>query len=366
MSRILEHGNRLEHAYLLLYYIAEGLDLNSIREKQLSQSTDESFHMEKKVDALIRIYTYVSQALEGEKSEIQRLFKAVAQNYSSFAALSMLWDSRSFIEEINSYEEKVNSSTLESRIKEFIRILDDQEAAVLKDKFPKDIDEFMKFLEDSECSKEDYFEIIKILYHPENYFIVVKHLLTRTMKLLDDCSEDINFLETSFYEYWTEYEKTQSIMDAIRNYLNLAHPNSNLGTIIRPKLFHPSSITMSLDGGDQEEEDVVDLGIFINRYFVFNASHLLQSDVIKIGKVFADKSKLDIMDMVKKTPAFGREIAAKMNLTTATISYHVNALVELGFLKASVDSGRVYYQTNAERIKEVLKELEQFVTLELT
>jgi hypothetical protein len=31
-----------------------------------------------------------------------------------------------------------------------------------------------------------------------------------------------------------------------------------------------------------------------------------------------------------------------------------------------VDSGRFYYQTNVERIKEVLKELEQFVTLELT
>lgn len=366
MSRILEHGNRLEHAYLLLYYISEGTDFNSIREKQLSQSTDETFDMEKKIDALIRIHTYVSQALEDEKSEIQRLFKALAQNYSTFAALSMLWDSRSFIEDINLYQEKVDSSTLESRIKEFIRILDDQEAAVLKDNTPKDIDEFMKFLELSECKKEDCFEILKILYHPENYFEVVKQLLTKTMKLLDDCSEDINFLEGSFYEYWTEYEKTQGIMDTIKEYLNVAHPNSKLGTIVRPKLFHPNSITMSLDGGDQEEEDVVDLGILVNRYFVFNSSRLLQADVIKIGKVFADKSKLDILDMVKKTPAFGREIAAKMNLTTATISYHVNSLVELGFLKASVDSGRVYYQTNAERIKEVLIELEQFVTLELT
>jgi DNA-binding transcriptional ArsR family regulator len=366
MSRILEHGNRLEHAYLLLYFIADGTDLNSLKEKQLSQSMDESFDMEKKFDALIHIYTYVSQALESEKSEIQRLFKGLAQNYSTYAGLSMLWNSRSFIEDINAYHDKLQETNFEGRIKEFIRILDDQEAAALKDNEPKDIEEFMKFLELSECNKEDCFEILKILFHPEDYFEPTRRLLTRTMELLEDCSAELNFLERSFYEYWTEYEKTQSIIQTIKTYINVEYPDSKKGTIVRAKLFHPHSISLSLDDGKHDEEDVVDLGILVNRYFTFNFSRLLQSDVIKIGKVFSDKSKLDILDFVKKTPAFGREIASKMNLTTATISYHVNSLVELGFLKTSVDSGRVYYQTNVERIKEVLKELEQFVTLELT
>ena len=99
---------------------------------------------------------------------------------------------------------------------------------------------------------------------------------------------------------------------------------------------------------------------------MFDVSRLTQADVIKIGKVFAEKSKLDILEFVKHTPAFGRELAKQLNLTTATISYHVNSLLELGFLKTSIEGGRIYYQTNGERIREVLQQLQQYVAQELT
>ena len=62
---------------------------------------------------------------------------------------------------------------------------------------------------------------------------------------------------------------------------------------------------------------------------------------------------MDILLYIKDKPAYGSEIAKHFSLTTATVSYHMNKMLQLRIVQAELRDGKVYYQTR----KEVLQEL---------
>lgn len=76
-------------------------------------------------------------------------------------------------------------------------------------------------------------------------------------------------------------------------------------------------------------------------------------EIVPVLKVLGDKSKAEILLYIKDRPAYGSEIAKQFSLTTATVSHHMNKLLQLRLIQAELRDGRVYYQAR----KEVLQEL---------
>lgn len=72
-------------------------------------------------------------------------------------------------------------------------------------------------------------------------------------------------------------------------------------------------------------------------------------------KVLSDPSKLEILMLCKQTPQYGVNLAKEIKLTTATISYHINTLIGLGYLSMNMEGNRIYYKTQKERIQADLK-----------
>ena len=52
-----------------------------------------------------------------------------------------------------------------------------------------------------------------------------------------------------------------------------------------------------------------------------------EDELITALKLLGDKSKFEILRTVKDEGAYGAQLAKQMGLTTATISHHVNALL---------------------------------------
>lgn len=67
-------------------------------------------------------------------------------------------------------------------------------------------------------------------------------------------------------------------------------------------------------------------------------------------KTLSDPSKLELLKLCAKQAQYGVPLAKELGLTTATVSYHLNALVRLGYLTMSLDGNKVYYVTQGERI----------------
>ena len=70
-------------------------------------------------------------------------------------------------------------------------------------------------------------------------------------------------------------------------------------------------------------------------------------------KCISDKSKYEILKMLNNEPLYSQQIAQKLNLTTATISYHMNALALNKLVNINKIDNKGYYSINKEEINKI-------------
>ncbi len=76
-------------------------------------------------------------------------------------------------------------------------------------------------------------------------------------------------------------------------------------------------------------------------------------------KCISDKSKFNIMKMLKEKSMFGQEIANSLSLTTATVSYHMNALILAKLVYMEKVDNKIFYSINKDTMEEFLKILKK-------
>ncbi len=75
-------------------------------------------------------------------------------------------------------------------------------------------------------------------------------------------------------------------------------------------------------------------------------------------KALSDSSKLEIISSLKISPKYNLEIAQQLGLTAATMSHHMNVLLNCRFVGVEKKDGKVYYHLEKENLKALIKELE--------
>lgn len=97
-------------------------------------------------------------------------------------------------------------------------------------------------------------------------------------------------------------------------------------------------------------KEIIDL---IRIYFVQDEK------IISIFKALGDKSKFDILKKVKDNKMYGTELAKTLNLTTATVSHHMNHLYNLSLVNIITDSNKINYILNKDTIVDLIHTLEK-------
>ncbi|SCX83022.1 ArsR family transcriptional regulator [Alkaliphilus peptidifermentans] len=80
----------------------------------------------------------------------------------------------------------------------------------------------------------------------------------------------------------------------------------------------------------------------------------MQDTYKALFKALSDDKRIEIIKITSKRPWYNKELADYFNLTTATLSYHLNLLLDLGLLhfEPSINN-RYYYTTNKENLKKI-------------
>lgn len=108
----------------------------------------------------------------------------------------------------------------------------------------------------------------------------------------------------------------------------------------------------------------IDLGVFhfnIDNNFIMLFGHtvehrfhnkLTREKCKALFKALSDETRLDIIKITSQRPWYNKELADHFDLSTATLSYHLNLLLDLGILnfEPSVNN-RYYYTTDKENLK---------------
>lgn len=102
-----------------------------------------------------------------------------------------------------------------------------------------------------------------------------------------------------------------------------------------------------------EKEGLVILGL---RSIDFFNQRAAADRVDKFLKVLSDKRRIDIIKMLSYKPYYGYEIAAKLELTPATVNYHINLLMDADILTFDREENKIYFTLNKGKIKELFKE----------
>lgn len=72
-------------------------------------------------------------------------------------------------------------------------------------------------------------------------------------------------------------------------------------------------------------------------------------------KALADDKRIEIIKLTSERPWYNKELADHFKLTSATLSYHLNLLLDLGILnfEPSIVNNRYYYTTNKNNLREL-------------
>jgi DNA-binding transcriptional ArsR family regulator len=74
-------------------------------------------------------------------------------------------------------------------------------------------------------------------------------------------------------------------------------------------------------------------------------------------RVIADKTRLKILRQLISSKSYGKILAGRLNLTTATISHHIDILREEGLVEEERAKNVKYFSCNTKRLEHILQEL---------
>ena len=140
---------------------------------------------------------------------------------------------------------------------------------------------------------------------------------------------------------------------AIGEYLTL--PMLEEGSTIIPTLIHPASEIIAPDG-------TAFIGLYTHHaYKMIQDAKATSSSLLPALKALGDRSKFDILVLLKSAPRYNLELAEKLNLSAATVSHHMNVLLTQELVFVEKHDGRVYYSLHADTIKRLFAELESIL-----
>lgn len=159
---------------------------------------------------------------------------------------------------------------------------------------------------------------------------------------------------TAHLHSWESLGDDNIVLDTIKETLHLDLSSTKTETLH----FYPSIIgyhKISLVYGN------LFIGLIFTSEFSFHSDFTLE-ELAKYLKFFGDSSKLAILMHLKSGAKYGKELADLMQLTPATISYHINELVSSGmvFILPSANK-RIYYELNTELMNAIAESLQELI-----
>ena len=193
--------------------------------------------------------------------------------------------------------------------------------------------------------------------HQEKVFGLLKLAEDILMQFEKPLLDEVKF----FYDYWMKFCETRDFRACLFSELNLTMEEKSCSCELWASIMEPNRTMLHCDEEDDlcSEPDWFGMGILFSAGLPFRIA--LSKDeknmdeyAPEVLKLLADKSKFEILKYIREHSAYGSELAKHANLTTATISHHMNVLYEKGLVELEKENNRVFYRTNKKVIRDVL------------
>lgn len=368
MREIYNKVDYLSEAIGLLSHIASG---ESYMELKSSLSVKRNITFETKshiFDVLTKIEKAAQKAFAGDKEELSYYFTVEEKAARSCGEVLVLWDGFGnepyrTVEEFEKYFEEV---TEEDYIVKFGNYLQGYTNNIGDESSYENLNEPIKiitYLMSMEVSKEEKWKLQTVFLNRKEHFPKIMSLIRRMIDFLEGYEKELADMAQEFYDYWSQVLAEQTLREYMQKRIEFNLPENPYGYTLRPSLMIPNLTGIHIsteDDGSYKKQDEGWIGVlFGDELDILSGEKELkvgQQQVLRTLKLLSDKSKFDILCRISDESAYGNQLAKEMNLTAATISHHVNALMTEGLVTIQLEDKKVYYQLDKENLKKVLEE----------
>lgn len=167
--------------------------------------------------------------------------------------------------------------------------------------------------------------------------------------------------------YWGDYLDFVDWLDQIINYQGIDFLDRYLA-FINLKEFDEIHLNYSIfdlvtskERGDGKIK--IYLGLIFRKYIESERNKNNLDKYLNIYKLLSDRTRFDIIRILMDKESYGQEIAEKLGITTATVSYHMEYLFAASLIFMTRKSRRIYYSINKEEIRKAIGFLEREFSL---
>lgn len=229
----------------------------------------------------------------------------------------------------------------------------------------RSIDIIKKIME-MDITDSEKWKLLDIFLYPEKHREKVLHLISLAYNVIQKYNKELKKYQTEFKTYWTRVVSNQNIYDYIEEYIGIALDKNEYGFEIKSSFVIPNIITIHANGDNNKiiSKYEITIGFLFDDIFrpkVANDDKTNQDDILNALKLLADKSKFDILTYIKDKRAYGGELAKKFELTPATISHHMSALLAAGLVKIEKEDTKIYYIANRIELEKVVNAINKYL-----
>lgn len=106
------------------------------------------------------------------------------------------------------------------------------------------------------------------------------------------------------------------------------------------------------------------VGLFVKDvYRMLEQARRTQQNLLPALKAISDSSKFAILRSLQISPKYNLELASECNLSAATISHHMNALLACDLVHVEKREGKVYYTLQRETLQRMIDALQSVFSL---
>ena len=282
---------------------------------------------------------------------------------------TLLTQYNDYAKPLEKHRESVLGMSEEMRCYQFCQMIEfgsDMEGDVLSMRREdyRTLRDLLKCLDKSDYTPEQKWHLQWVFTHPEEAWEEAEPLVRTTMEVIEEKEALWRPLVEEFCDYYREKLAEQSFEAYMMSELGFDIGENPKGRVLMPCIVECCSIFYgegSLQSEKDEESlpDVCYIGMALKRMglgIVRNNPVDNRKRLTLLLKVLADESKLEILTLLKERPRYGRELAKELNLTTATISHHMDILAGFGLVVLNKEMNRIYYEIDENAIRKILEQ----------
>jgi len=347
-------------SYLMLKTGESSLEANFSHMEMLCSQEE----MQKQLNARVAVVRELSKRIDSQYSlnekELAPFFTPFSIGQGSIALLLMLsffdpeimdWDQQE--KNIRERFEAFASSDSQPLGRLYVaNLMDDNSDDIQKPQNRTLIEQ----LEDTGLKDEEKWNIFRAVHNAgpllkqlEQILLPIKEQiaanLSTAMPLLDD-----------FRNRWSAYFEQNSFYTFLSQNIGMEPGNIDDYTLnVYPSLINSTAIILNME--EESKSIYLYIGACLPEGLNVKAMPIENTQMLEGLKALSDKSKLSILDHIRDKRSYGQALAKETGLSTATISHHMSALINCGFIRMDRVENRIYYQMDKQSVKRFLKQL---------